>query len=114
MELFEIVENGQEDRERLPKTRPAECLGKKCLHFTGVECDSYEQLVAANGPTGGQDLPPYTDEMTCAVYGQRCGKTENESIIALHAIARPNHVMEARGLARWFSDRLALVVDEIE
>lgn len=68
--------------ERLADRLPAQCLGQKCLNFSGTECVSHLELLVAPGDSGGEDLPPLKDEPPYAIYGQVCNRPEYPSLAA--------------------------------
>lgn len=64
--------------ERVPITKPAECLGQSCEYFSGQNCESRMELLEANGVSGGRDLGPFIEDSTYALYGRVCtGGDEN-------------------------------------
>lgn len=85
-----------EERERLPQTLRANCLGEACAHFSGVECSAYLDLLRADGKSGGKDLPPYQDEATYAIYGNICMGGPSEVTVGITTkVLKPD---EANGL----------------
>lgn len=63
------------DKNHLPATRPAKCLGEACPNFNQQNCtDATWTWMVAGGPTKGRDVtkPPLEDEATYIIYGQTC------------------------------------------
>lgn len=70
---------------RIPQTLPAKCLGEKCVNFIGVECNAYEDLLKADGQSGGRDLPPFRSDATFVLYGRVCTGGTSEVLVATRA-----------------------------
>lgn len=83
--LVQLAQPGE--RERLSKVLAAECLGEKCVNWSGTACSgAYQDLLEADGDSGGEDLPPFKDEPTFALYGHVCTGGEKPALVATHAI----------------------------
>jgi len=75
----------QGDRERIPVLKPVQCLGESCVYFEGKDCESRLELLEATGKSGGEDIGPYVDDASYALYGQVCTGGAENVVIELHA-----------------------------
>jgi hypothetical protein len=71
--------------DRLPKTIAAQCLGEKCVNWSGAVCAAYEDLLHTDGASGDIDSPPLRDEASYALYGLVCRGRDNEALVAQRA-----------------------------
>ncbi len=61
--------------EQLPAFVPTICIGESCPNFSDKNCANPEmEWMTAGGPTEKRDTskPPFRDEATYIIYGQRC------------------------------------------
>lgn len=84
MGLFRKSKPTTASGERLQASLPAHCLGEKCVNYAGQTCLSRLDLLQADGPSGGTDLPPLKGESNYAIYGQVCRGGEQESLVATY------------------------------
>lgn len=82
-----ILAEPEQGRVRLPTTVAAQCLGARCVNFTGVDCQSRLELLQADGASGGPDLPPYVDDATFVIRGQVCIGGDKDKLVAIRAEA---------------------------
>jgi hypothetical protein len=69
------------ERERLPLTKPAQCLGTSCIYFVGKECESRMELLEATGAGKNTSVPPFKEDASYALYGQVCTGGVDEEIV---------------------------------
>lgn len=75
----------QTKQERIPITKPAQCLGQACLYFSGEACEAREELLEAKGKSGQVDLGPYKDDCSYALYGKVCTGSGENVVVELKA-----------------------------
>jgi hypothetical protein len=92
--------------ERLPKIIVAQCLGEKCVNWSGAACAAYEDLLQADGESRGTDLPPLRDDASYALYGLACTGGDKEVLVAQRAeILKPGvNMLKIVGLSGMYGD----------
>lgn len=110
-ESTEITDGG----ERLPKIVAAQCLGEKCVNWSGKACEAYEDLLQADGQSGGTDLPPFRDEASYAIYGLACTGGSKEKLVMQRAeILKPGvNLMKVVALSGMYGE-MPLAIQTLE
>jgi hypothetical protein len=75
-------ETATPEGDRLSKVLPAQCIGDKCLNWSGVSCQAYADLLNADGASGSLDVPPLREEANYALYGVVCAGGSEETLVA--------------------------------
>ncbi len=83
----EAAVEADEQKPRLPLNVAAQCLGEACVYYAGIPCESRLELLRADGPSGGPDLPPYEGDSSYTLHGQICTGGQKEQLVATVAKA---------------------------
>jgi len=103
-----------DEGDRLPKAVSADCQGEACAYFTGEPCKSYEDLLNADGKSGGPDLPPLRSDANYALYGQVCLGGEKPQLVAQRAelLTERANVLQIIALSGRYGDMPLLIQDQ--
>lgn len=87
----------EDEGERLPAIKPAQCLGEACVYFAGSNCQSRLELLEASGKSGGVDRGPLVRDSSYSLYGHVCTGGAENIVVGLQ-VDSPNGQADAAEL----------------